>query len=90
MACGVPVVAPAAGGPLDLIEHGRTGLLYAPGSRTSMQQHVEQLLGDAALRTAIVRSARVQVAQRSWQQLTDELIGHYVDVSFGHFMEAAA
>lgn len=32
MASGVAVVGPAAGGPLDLVGHRRTGLLVAPGT----------------------------------------------------------
>ena len=90
MASGVPVVAPRAGGPMDLIEHGRTGLLYTPGSRMSMEEQVARLLSDPSLSASIVDAALAQVAQRSWRQLTEELIGHYVDVCFGYAMQAAA
>lgn len=90
MASGVPVVAPSAGGPLDLIEHVRTGLLYAPGSRASMEEQVLRVLGDDLLRSRIVESALLQVAQRSWQQLTDELIGHYADASRSYSVNVAA
>lgn len=46
MACGVPVVASAAGGVLELIEAGKTGLLFPPGDIQSMEQKVELILGD--------------------------------------------
>lgn len=90
MASGVPVVAPNIGGPVDLIDHGRTGMLYEPGNRLAMQSHVWQLLENAPLRDSIVQTALLQVAQRSWQQLTDELIEHYWDASIGSRMNAAA
>ena len=40
-ASGVPVVAPAAGGPLDLVRAGHTGLLYDPSDPASLRRAVE-------------------------------------------------
>ncbi|MCZ4610290.1 glycosyltransferase family 1 protein, partial [Streptomyces sp. Lzd4kr] len=40
MASGVPVVAPAAGGPLDLVDHGRTGLLVPPRDADAVRDAV--------------------------------------------------
>jgi phosphatidylinositol alpha 1,6-mannosyltransferase len=79
MACQVPVVAPAVGGPVDLIEHGRTGLLYRPGDDGDMRACVERLLADPALARAIGAAGGRWVATRDWQALTDELIEHYRD-----------
>ena len=45
-ASGVAVVAPAAGGPLDLVRHGRTGLLYDPGEPGVLRRAVAALVGD--------------------------------------------
>ena len=39
-ASGVPVVAPAAGGPLDLVDPGRTGLLFDPSDLGSLRDCV--------------------------------------------------
>ncbi len=89
-ASAVPVVAPRAGGPVDLIDDGRTGLLYRPGSQASMEAQVVRLLSDEGLRASIVEAALAQVSQRSWQQLTDELIEHYAAASFGRTLQNAA
>ncbi len=80
MASGVPVVAPAAGGPLDLVQPGRTGLLYDPDSVTELRTAVGHLAGQPELRAAYGRRARAAVVGRTWQRVGDELLGHYADV----------
>src|SRR6056297_77168 len=77
MAAGVPVVAPACGGPLDLIESGRTGLLFGPGADTELRSHVDRLVCDPAERRRLAENGRRAVADRSWQVLGAELVGHY-------------
>ena len=78
---GVPVVAPAAGGPIDLIEHGRTGLLYDPRDRTSLRLAVGSLVKDPELRWSLARHARRQVMGRTWAHVVDELVDvHYAAV----------
>lgn len=77
MASGVPVVAPAAGGPLDLVEPGRTGLLFEPGDPGALRRRVAELAADPALRGAYGRTARETVLSRSWPAVCGELSGHY-------------
>ncbi|MEO7350639.1 MAG: glycosyltransferase family 1 protein [Marmoricola sp.] len=80
-ASGVPVIAPAAGGPLDLIEHARTGLLYDPADGTSLRRAAERLTDDPGLRRSIAWQAQRQVAGRSWAHVVDELVNeHYAAV----------
>lgn len=77
MASGVPVVAPARGGPLDLVDSSRTGWLYRPGDLAGLRAHVADLAGDAAKRRAFGRTARETVLGRSWKSVCSQLIGHY-------------
>ncbi|MDG9675247.1 glycosyltransferase family 1 protein [Micromonospora sp. DH14] len=77
LASGVPVVAPASGGPVDLVEPGVTGLLVAPNDGDALAAAVAELTGDADRRRAYGRAARVAVSRRSWAVVGDELIGHY-------------
>jgi phosphatidylinositol alpha 1,6-mannosyltransferase len=89
MASGVPVVAPAIGGPRDLIDHGATGLLYEPGHRHGMERLVRLLANDRPLVSRLTAEAHAWVAGRTWGALTDELITHYEDVRLGARLAAA-
>ncbi|MFC5637419.1 glycosyltransferase family 4 protein [Streptomyces bullii] len=80
MASGVPVVAPAAGGPLDLVAHGRTGLLVPPRDADAVRDAVWSLAADPGLRTAYGAAARAMVEGRTWAAVGDQLIGHYAQV----------
>jgi phosphatidylinositol alpha 1,6-mannosyltransferase len=89
-ASGVPVVAPAAGGPLDLVDPGRTGLLYDPADRDAMRRTVATLASDRPLRERLADQALQGVRRRSWPAVVDELIDvHYAGV-LGDAIGAAA
>ncbi len=76
-ASGLPVVAPAVGGPLDLVEHGESGLLFDPDVRGDLYRHVAELTEAPARRAAMGVAGRESVAGRSWSSLTEQLVGRY-------------
>ena len=76
-ASGLPVVAPAAGGPVDLVDEGVTGFLVPPGDGEALAAAAARLAADPALRATMSDAARRRVLGRSWSALADELIGHY-------------
>jgi phosphatidylinositol alpha 1,6-mannosyltransferase len=79
-ASGLPVVAPAAGGPLDLVEDGETGYLVPPADPDAFAAAVARLAADRASCAAFGAAGRRKVLSRSWPALTDELTGHYAEV----------
>lgn len=80
MASGLPVVAPASGGPLDLVRPEVTGTLVPPLDAKALADAVAALVADPRRRRAYGRAGRAAVAARSWTAVGDELIGHYRDV----------
>lgn len=80
MSSGVPVVAPAAGGPLDLVAHGRTGYLVPPRDADAVREAVRELAANPARRTAFGAAARTMVEGRTWAAVGDQLLAHYDDV----------
>lgn len=91
MASGLPVVAPAAGGPLDLVTPGVTGTLVPPGDADALADAVAELVADPRRRRAYGVAGRAAIAARSWSAVGDELLGHYADlVGGGAGVHAAA
>lgn len=76
-ACGLPVIAPRQGGPIDLISSSRNGWLYQAGDLATMRSQVVDLVGDPAKREAFGRTARQMVLGRTWPVVCGELFGHY-------------
>ncbi|KAB7789869.1 glycosyltransferase family 4 protein [Bifidobacterium leontopitheci] len=77
MASGLPVVAPAAGGPLDLVDDGRTGLLFDPADDHDLRAAVERLAGDANQRHGMGQAGFETVRSRTWPALVDRLVDYY-------------
>ncbi len=80
LASGVPVVAPRAGGPLDVVADGVAGFLYEPGNRAELMAYVDALASDRLFRRRTGLAARRSVATRSWQGVNEALVAHYRDV----------
>ncbi|QCX75175.1 GDP-mannose-dependent alpha-mannosyltransferase [Streptomyces sp. YIM 121038] len=80
MASGVPVVAPAVGGPLDLVVPGRTGSLVPPGDAEAVRDAVWAMAADPGLRAAYGAAGRAAVEGRTWDAVGDQLVGHYEEV----------
>lgn len=90
MASGVPAVAPSAGGPLDLVQHRRTGLFWSPEAPESMLGAIDELAGDARLRATLGAAARADAEQRPWSVVMEQLIGHYRTLATANLMRTSA
>lgn len=80
LASGIPVVGPDAGGPRDLILHGRNGYLLPVEQFTDQLPGAVAALADRALRVRFGEAARKSVLHRTWPAICNELLGHYLDV----------
>jgi glycosyltransferase involved in cell wall biosynthesis len=82
MACGRPVVAPASGGPLEIVAEG-TGRLYPPGDARAAGDALAGLLGDpvaaraagARARERVAREFGLAAARRRWREAAAPALG---------------
>ena len=79
MASGVPVIAPNAGGPRDLVVPWRTGLLLEVREfQARLGEGIDHLLAD---RPRYSQFARRSVLTRTWPSICNELLSHYESVA---------
>ena len=79
-ASGLPVIAPRAGGPIDLVASGVDGLLFPPDDDAALRTAVSALASDPERRARMGEAGRRRVLGRSWSVLGDALLEHYADV----------
>jgi glycosyltransferase involved in cell wall biosynthesis len=61
MSAGIPVIATAHGGPLEMVVDGETGLLVPPGDPAALAAAIELLLLDAPKRKAMGDAGRRRI-----------------------------
>lgn len=88
-ATGLPVVAPRAGGPIDLVAHGVDGYLYEPDDDAGLRVQIAALASDAELRSRMGEAGRRAVLGRSWEAVCAELVDHYRVAIAGRFAPVA-
>jgi len=87
MASGLPVVAPDAGGPRDLVTPMHTGLLLPVSQfEERLSESVDHLIAE---RTRYSVAARRSVLSRTWPAVCDQLLGHYDAVMGARGLKAA-
>jgi glycosyltransferase involved in cell wall biosynthesis len=83
-ASGLPVVASAVGGVPDLIDHGRTGLLFPSGEEATLANLLGELLRDTDRAHALGDAGREEVLARyDLQRMAADYERHYREL-LGH------
>ena len=73
-AAGIPVLAPRAGGIVDSLESGQTGLLFRPQDSADFATKLQQLVTDPDLRQQMGASAKSTVADADWDAAVGRLL----------------
>jgi glycosyltransferase involved in cell wall biosynthesis len=79
MAAGVPVIAPRAGGPAEILRHDVTGVLYEPTDIGELAGAMRRML-DSCLRTRLTTAARGELGAYSPPVVAAELQSLYARV----------
>lgn len=87
MASQLPVVAPAKGGPLDIVSHSETGFLYEPGDSQSLRAYVGQLAEDRETREYMGRAGYEKVRHTNWDNVMSQLLDYHDETMDMHRRE---
>ncbi|HKH50081.1 MAG TPA: glycosyltransferase family 4 protein [Thermoanaerobaculia bacterium] len=79
---GLALVASDLGGPAEILEHERTGLLVPPRDSAALAAAVLRLLHDASLRQSLARAAAAEVRRRwLWPRIVERMRDIYLETA---------
>jgi glycosyltransferase involved in cell wall biosynthesis len=90
MASGLPVVAAQAGGPLDIVVEGVTGLLFDANDPEALVDSVRRLVDDPAYARQMGAGGRARAKARSWWTVLDGLLDDYATLISHSFQKYVA
>jgi len=73
-AAGIPVLAPRAGGFIDSVQDGKTGLLFEPEKSVDFLEKLQRLAQDPALRHQLGQQGQCYADQMTWERAVDALV----------------
>jgi glycosyltransferase involved in cell wall biosynthesis len=77
MACGLPVIAPFAGGLRDTLQDGINAIVYDPSQSNGLCDAVKILRDNPDICQKLSQQAHAYAQQKSWQASMDQLINIY-------------
>jgi len=84
MAAGVPVVAPEAGGPGEVVTDGVDGLLYQMGDVEDLASRMRTIAADAGLRARLGEAGRRRVDDFTPDKVASQVMEVYTNVLARH------
>jgi len=69
MASGVPVIVSDRGGPKEIVQHGRTGLVTKARNAAEVLEGVERLIDNPSMRLEMATHARSYAEKQSWERI---------------------
>ncbi len=72
-ASGLPAVVSDRGGPQEIIETGKTGLVFVSHDPESLSETILKIAMNKELRDSMSRNARTMATERTWEKAFDEL-----------------
>ena len=79
MAAGLPVIATAVGGNLDLVQNDKNGFLTLPGDYKAIGYKILLLATDHQKRLELGNHGRLHVSKYSWDRVIHDIVKYYED-----------
>lgn len=82
LASGTPVVAAKAGGPVNIVEDGKSGFLVTPKEQQEFYDRINEILEDDELRGRMSKAAVLYAKTQNWNRISQILFDGYHELIY--------